>query len=36
MALRPGIFKDSYDPKGRDMFDHIAPEELTQTILNQM
>jgi hypothetical protein len=36
MALRPGIFKDSYDPKGRDLFDHIAPEELAQTIVSQV
>jgi hypothetical protein len=36
MTMRPGIFKASYDPKGRDLFDHVAPEELAQTILNQI
>jgi hypothetical protein len=36
MALRPGIFKDSYDPKGRDLFDHIAPEQLAQVIVSQV
>lgn len=36
MALRPGIFKDSYDPKGRDLFDHITPEQLAQAIVSQV
>jgi ADP-heptose:LPS heptosyltransferase len=35
MTFVPGIFKESYDPKGRDMFDHISPQQLTEAILNQ-
>jgi len=38
MAFRPGIAKESYDPKGRDLFDHIAPEQfadLLQTLTNK-
>lgn len=36
MAFRPGIAKEAYDPKGRDLFDHISPEEVTETIVNQV
>lgn len=36
MAFRPGIAKEAYDPKGRDLFDHISPELLTRAIVNQL
>ena len=29
----PGIAKESYNPKGKNLFDHIAPHQLTQAIL---
>jgi hypothetical protein len=32
-AFRPGILKDSYNPKGRDFFDHISPSQLTEALL---
>ncbi len=32
-AFRPGIIKEYYNPKGKDFFDHIAPQELTENIL---
>jgi hypothetical protein len=31
-AVRPGFAKEGYDPKGRDLFDHITPNELRETI----
>lgn len=31
-AFRPGFSKEGYNPKGRDMFDHITPQELRETI----
>ena len=31
-AFRPGFSKEGYDPKGRDMFDHITPQELRAAI----
>lgn len=31
-AFRPGFSKEGYDPKGRDMFDHITPQELHEAI----
>ena len=34
LAFVPGIFKESYDPKGRNLFDHIPPEYLTEAILH--
>ncbi len=33
MTYRPGIAKESYHLHGRNLFDHIAPEELAQVIL---
>ncbi len=30
----PGMSKDSYDPKGKDLFDHISSQELTEAILS--
>lgn len=32
--VRPGIGKEGYAPKGRDFFDHISPEDVSQAILN--
>lgn len=34
--LAPGIAKDLYDPKGRNLFDHIAPRELTDAIMSRL
>lgn len=31
-AFRPGFSKEAYNPKGRDMFDHITPQELHEAI----
>ncbi len=36
LAFVPGIFKESYDPKGRDLFDHIPPDHLTDAIIQCM
>lgn len=33
MTLKPGIFKEAYDPKGRNLFDHIAPRQIADTIV---
>src|SRR6266487_1401801 len=30
----PGIAKESYDPKGKNLFDHISPHQLTEAILS--
>ena len=35
-AFRPGFSKEAYDTRGRDLFDHIAPREVTEAILNQV
>jgi hypothetical protein len=32
--FRPGITKESYNSKGRDFFDHITPEQLTEAIMS--
>ncbi|MGZ3617474.1 MAG: glycosyltransferase family 9 protein [Ktedonobacteraceae bacterium] len=29
----PGIAKESYNPRGKDLFDHISPNQLTEAIL---
>ena len=34
MAFRPGIAKAGFDPKSRDLFDHILPEQVTEIIFN--
>ena len=34
MAFIPGIAKESYNPKGKNLFDHIAPHQLTEAILS--
>jgi ADP-heptose:LPS heptosyltransferase len=31
-AFRPGFAKEGYDPGGRDLFDHISPRELSETV----
>src|SRR6266566_8727703 len=31
-TFRPGFAKEGYNPKGRDLFDHIPPQELSETI----
>ena len=33
MSYRPGIAKESYNPKGRNFFDHIAPQQVTEAII---
>ncbi len=35
-AFKPGISKESYDPKGRDLFDHIAPQQVVDAIIVSM
>ncbi len=32
-AFIPGIAKESYNPKGKNLFDHISPHQLTEAIL---
>jgi ADP-heptose:LPS heptosyltransferase len=32
----PGVAKDMYNPRGRDFFDHIAPQQLTEAIMSQL
>ena len=34
MAFIPGIAKESYDPKGKNLFDHISPQQVTEAILS--
>ena len=31
-TFRPGFAKEGYNPKGRDLFDHVPPQELSETI----
>lgn len=31
-SFRPGFSKEAYDPKGRDFFDHISPQEVSEAI----
>ncbi len=33
LTFVPGIFKESYSPKGQDLFDHISPQQLTEAIV---
>lgn len=33
-SFMPGIFKESYNPRGQDMFDHISPQQLTEAIIH--
>ncbi len=30
----PGVAKDMYNPKGKNLFDHIASQQLTDAILS--
>lgn len=34
--LRPGFLKEGYNPKGRDYFSHISPNEITQAIREEL
>ncbi len=34
LAFKPGIAKETYDPRGKNLFDHISPQELTEAILS--
>jgi ADP-heptose:LPS heptosyltransferase len=33
-SFSPGFVKEMYNPKGKNLFDHIAPQHLTDTIVN--
>ena len=33
LAFKPGIAKETYNPRGKNLFDHITPEQLTEAIL---
>jgi ADP-heptose:LPS heptosyltransferase len=35
-ALVPGVFKEAYDGKIRNFFDHITPQQLTDAIISQL
>ena len=35
-AVIPGIFKEAYNGKRRNFFDHITPQQLTNAIINQL
>ena len=35
-AVVPGIFKEAYNGKQRNFFDHIIPQQLTDAIINQL
>ena len=32
----PGFVKELYDPRGKDIFDHISPQQLAEAISNQV
>jgi hypothetical protein len=34
MAFRPGFSKEAYHMHGRNLFDHIAPQEITEAIIS--
>jgi Glycosyltransferase family 9 (heptosyltransferase) len=34
MAFIPGIAKESYNPRGKNLFDHIHPHQLTEAIIS--
>ena len=34
LAFKPGIAKETYNPRGRNLFDHISPQQLTEAILS--
>jgi len=35
-AFRPGFSKEAYNARGRNLFDHNSPQEVTAAILNQV
>ncbi len=35
VAFKPGIAKETYNPRGKNLFDHISPQQLTEAILSQ-
>src|SRR5579884_124330 len=34
--IAPGVMKDLYDPAGKNLFDHIVPQELTDAICSSL
>ena len=34
LAFKPGIAKETYDPSGKNLFDHISPQQVTEAILS--
>jgi hypothetical protein len=34
LAFKPGIAKETYNPRDKNLFDHITPEQLTEAILS--
>jgi ADP-heptose:LPS heptosyltransferase len=34
--IAPGVMKDMYDPAGKNLFDHIAPQQLTEAICSSL
>ncbi len=35
-SFGPGFVKEMYNPKGKDLFDHISPQQLTEAIISQL
>ena len=35
-AFSPGYVKDLYNPGGKDLFDHISPQQLAEAIISQL
>jgi hypothetical protein len=36
VRFAPGVAKDMYNPRGKDLFDHITPDQLTDAIMSQL
>lgn len=36
VAITPGVAKDLYNPHGKNFFDHISPQQLTDAIMSQL
>ncbi len=36
LFLPPGVAKDMYNPRGKDFFDHITSDQLTDAIMSQL
>lgn len=34
LAFKPGIAKETYNPRGKNLFDHISPEQISEAILS--